>query len=286
MKQLEVGLTTLDFKSVEECIDALDSNELPCFELYIRNDFSENDLSFLQQITQDKGIRITSVSTLAKLAQAEEDIDNHLNLINLSFQVALSLGVNNIGFMYGGSARLNRFDCQERFVSRITPLIQRAESSGITILIENVFSRSPSGDLDSVEVVAELFDHLKSNFIKLNFDVGNFAIAGEESFPYAFEYLKEIIGGIHLKDVSRYRRSRHGYPPNSEVLSDYKRGLFISEPLGEGILNSAGLLSSLTSWKDCPPIILEFHCSGDARKHLLSSNLNYIHRSVSDVFEN
>ncbi len=269
----------MDFASVEECVDALNSNELACFELYIRNDFNQNNLSFLKQITQERGIGITCVSTLAKLAQAEEDIDANLNLINLSFEVAISLGVNKIGFMYGGSAGLNRFDCQKRFISRVTPFIERAESSGITILIENLFSRSPSGDLDSVEAVAELFDNLESDAIKLNFDVGNFAIAGEEAYPYAFEYLKEIIGGFHLKDVSRYRSARHGNLPFAKVLLDYKRGLFISEALGEGILNSAGLIGSLLNWENCPPIILEFHCDGDARKQLLNSNLNYIRRS-------
>ena len=283
MNQLQLGLTSLDFGSVEECVEALDSNKLACFELYIGSDFKEEALSVLKQITQDRGIEITCVSTLAKLAQAESDIDVHLNLIDLSFKVAKSLGVKKIGFMYGGSARLNRFDSQKRFLARIMPLLQKAESSGITILIENVFSRSPSGDLDSAEVVAELFDSLDSEAIKLNFDVGNFSIAGEEAYPYAFETLKEIIGGIHLKDVSRYQTARHGNIPISEVLLDYKRGLFIPEALGEGIMNSAGLIDSLLTWEDCPPIILEFHCNGDSRSNLLSSNLNYIYRSMKDV---
>jgi sugar phosphate isomerase/epimerase len=282
VNQLQLGLTSLDFGSVEECVDALDSNKLACFELYVGNDFEEDALSFLKQITQDRGIKISCVSTLAKLAQAESDIDAHLNLIDLSFKVAKSLGVNKIGFMYGGSARLNRFESRKRFISRITPFLQKAESSGITILIENVFSRSPSGDLDSVEVVAELFDSLDSEAIKLNFDVGNFAIAGVEAYPYAFESLKNIIGGIHLKDVSHYRAARHGDIPISEVLLDYKRGLFIPEALGEGILNSAGLIESLLTWEDCPPVILEFHCNGESRSNLLSSNLNYIYRSVED----
>ena len=283
MSQLQLGLTSLDFGSLAECVDALASNELACVELYIGNDFKEDALSFLKQITQERGIEITCVSTLAKLAQAESDIDTHLNLIDLSFKVAKSLGVNKIGFMYGGSSRLNRFHSQKRFISRVTPLLQKAESSGITILIENVFSRSPSGDLDSVEVVAELFDSLDSQAIKLNFDVGNFAIAGEEAYPYAFESLKDIIGGIHLKDVSRYRTARHGNVPISEVLLDYKRGLFIPEALGDGILNSAGLIDSLLTWEDCPPIILEFHCKGESRSNLLSSNLNFIYRSMEDV---
>jgi sugar phosphate isomerase/epimerase len=280
MQSLKLGLTSLDFLAVEECVEAVETNELSCFEFYINHEFNREDLSYARQVIQNKGIEITCISTLAKLAQAEEDVNAHLNLIELSFEVASNLGVKKIGFMYGGSARLNRFDSQKRFVSRLKPLIEKAESFGITILLENVFSRSPSGDLDSVEVVADLFNSFDSKALKLNFDVGNFAIAGEEAYPYAFEYLKTIIGGIHLKDVSRYRQDRHGVNPVSDVLLDYRRGLFISEALGDGMLNSASFIRSLLTWDDCPPVILEFHCRGEARKRLLNRNLSFVRQSV------
>lgn len=282
MKLLELGLTSLDFATVSECVEAVENNRLAHLELYIGRDFTDKNLSQLEKATQSKGIGISCISTLAKLAQAEEDLDIQLNLIYLSLEVASKLGVKKIGFMYGGNARLNRVDSQKRFISRLKPVIERAEASGITILIENLFSRSPSGDLDSVEVVSDLFDRLNTDYVKLNFDVGNFAIAGEEAFPYAFEYLQNIIGGIHLKDVSRYRSVRHGFKPISEILLDHRRGLFISEALGEGILNSAGFISSLLDWRECPPVTLEFHCSGEARNNLLNRNLNYINQLINE----
>jgi len=282
VKPLRLGLTSLDFATIDECVEAVENNGLGYIEVYIGRDFSDEDLSQLVRATQIKGIGISCVSTLAKLAQAEEDLDNHLNLIYLSLDVAAKLGVKKIGFMYGGSARYNRLESLKRFISRLRPVIERAENFGITILIENLFSRSPSGDLDSVEVVSHLFDRMDTDYLKLNFDVGNFAIAGEEAFPYAFQCLKDIIGGIHLKDVSRYRSVRHGLNPVSEILRDHVRGLFVPEALGEGILNSAGFISSLLDWHECPPVILEFHCGGEARSNLLSNNLNYINQLVSE----
>jgi sugar phosphate isomerase/epimerase len=280
-RRLRLGLISLDFPSWQECVDEAADRELESVEIYVGPGFDSNEAEVLKRRCEKRGVTPAVISCLAKLSQAEDDLGEHVTLITTAMRVAESIGVHNVGFMYGGCARLGRHAARERFLARVAPLVEAARRSGLQLLVENVFSRNPSGDLDSVDHVLELFSRLDPSSVSLNFDPGNFAISGEEAYPYAFEVLRTYIGGIHLKDVARYQYGRHRDAIDFRPLQDYARGLFVTEPLGEGSLNCSALVRALLRWEDCPPVMLEPFCGGEQRRIWLDRSLSFVRAATA-----
>lgn len=273
---LRLGLISLDFPSWPECVDHAADRGLGFVEIYVGPGAGADDAGLLARRCAARGVTPAVISCLAKLSQAEDDLPDQVALIGTAMRVAESAGVGHVGFMYGGCARLGRHAARERFVARLAPLTEAARAKGLRLLIENVFSRSPGGDLDRVDEVLELFSRVDTDTVALNFDAGNFAIGGEEAYPYAWEALRPLIGGIHLKDVARYQPGRHGDAAQWRPLQDHRRGLFVTEPLGQGALNCGGLVRALAGWPDCPPVMLEPFCGGETRRAWLDQSLSFL----------
>jgi sugar phosphate isomerase/epimerase len=279
---LRLGLVSLDFPSWRACVDEAAERQLQAVEIYVGPDpgtpgsLGRADGESLRRYCDERGVFPVVVSCLAKLSQAEEDLPQHLDLIATAIDLAAAVGAPSAGFMYGGCASLGRHAARDRFLRRIDPLVARARRAGVRLLIENVFSRSPGGDLDTVDHALDLLSCVDTSCVALNFDAGNFAIAGEEAYPYAFQALRDRIGGIHLKDVARYQPARHPDPRRSRPLQDHARGLFLTEPLGEGSLNCSGLVRALLAWPGCPPVMLEPFCGGPQRQEWLDQSLAFI----------
>jgi sugar phosphate isomerase/epimerase len=179
---------------------------------------------------------------MAKLSQAgDDDVAEHAALVHRSIDLAAAIGAPHATFMYGSNATLDRAAARERFLRRVAPLVEHAESVGVTLLVENVFSRGAPGDLDSIEATAALFDALDSRRVGLNFDPANFAIAGEDASARAYRQLRHLIRYMHLKDV-RPPAEADGPLAERKVLEDHVRGPFVVVPLGEGIVDVAGLV--------------------------------------------
>lgn len=279
----ELGLISLDFEDWECCVEEASKRECAVVEIYVSRSFDESDQASLRDRLTREGVRASAISTLAKLAQVDDDnLPDALDLIRSSLDVAAAVGAPSISFMYGGCDVLNRHEARQRFVERLAPVISRARTRGLSILVENVFSRSPSGDLDSVEVTQELFSLIDDPIVKLNFDPGNFEIGGEEAYPYAYERLRPYIGGMHVKDVARYVPERHGSLDEMRPLVDYRRGRFVTEPLGRGSINWKGLLQALGAWPERPPLLLEPFCSGGRRSQWLEESLQFIRNLIEE----
>lgn len=280
---LELGLISLDFADWALCIKDASRRGLPVIEVHISEAFDPSHQPLLQAELAASGVRPVTIATLAKLAQVDDDeLPDTLQLIRASLDVASAVGAPNICFLYGGSHDLNRHDARFRFMERLAPVRNWAEARGVSILIENVFSRSPSGDLDSVEVTLDLFSLIDDPNVRLLFDPGNYVIGGEEAFPYAFEALRPYIGSVHMKDVARYLPQRHGSLDEMRPLLDHRRGRFVTEPLGQGSLNWKGLLQALYEWPERPPLLLEPFCSGNRRSHWLEESLRFIRDVVKE----
>lgn len=277
---MNLGLISLDFPTWNDCIEAAISFELGHVELYLtRGDVREEYLERVSGKCHEAGITIHSLSCLSQLSQAEEDLPNQVAAIERCIDLAAKFGVKNVGFMYGGNDHLDRIQARKRFLGRVEPLIFRAESAGIFLLVENVFNRFPAGDLDTVEHTLLVYEELPMS-VRLNFDFGNFAIAGEEAYPYAFECLKDRIGGIHLKDVTRFRDDSHYEYGRSRPLNECSRGLYVTVPVGAGSLNSAAILETLASWPGSPPVMLEPFRDAVSREQWLHESLEFIRRVV------
>lgn len=274
---LPLGLIGLDYDSWTACIDAAAERGLPLVELYLDAATTDANVRAAAEQCRQTGVAVNAVGSLAKLAQAEDDeVAEHRRLIERSIEVAGALGASKVAFMYGGSAVLNRRDARVRFIERVAPLVDRGRSAGVQLLIENVFSRNPAGDLDTVENVLALFDVVDTGVLRLNFDVGNVAVAGDEAYPYAWEAVRPVIGSVHLKDVARFWAGRHRTAEGCRPLLDHRRGLFVTEPLGRGSVNIGALVDDLLDLPQPPPLMLESFSSGVRRERWVDESLRFI----------
>jgi sugar phosphate isomerase/epimerase len=265
------GLVGLDYSDgpLEALFAAAQARGCPWIEPYYDVNLTLDDVIRARDLCARHGVRIVSVSSLAKINQAEEDLPAHAALVEASIAAAAALDAPFATFMYGGNQALDREAARERFVRRMRPLIRRAQDAGIMLLLENVFSRQPSGDLDTVEETLAVFRALDSDVMGLNFDAGNYAIGGEEGYPRALFALWPYIRYAHLKDVARYDAALHGPMGGRRALLDHQRGPHLSVPLGQGALNCYGLLRGLASQGFEGVLALEPFAHGAEREHWL-----------------
>jgi len=198
----------------------------------------------------------------------------------------------------------------------IGPCLDEAERLGITLLLENRWDwfRDDPGRAEvtrRAEWFAQLMERVASPRFRVAFDPANFAVVGEEPYPHAYEMLKDVIGYVHVKDVSRYHEKRHGLrkgaagyelaPPVEAVIETgptnvTNRGIhvwadgevggsdpeFVFTSVGEGVVNWHGLLGALrrdgyTGWFLVEPHILPFY--GERHERAAQQAVKYLRQS-------
>lgn len=269
------GLIGLDFPG-ESIYQAASDYHFKWLELFQGINIEEHQVEAASSILAQTNMQVVSVSSLVKLNQAEEELNDQVAFVKKSIKMASELNAPFSSFMYGGNYTLDRHSARDRFLKRMEPLIEEAIKNGVTLLIENVFSRNPPGDLDSAEKTLEIIEQLDSSYVGLMFDPANFAIGGEEAFPFAYNLLKKHIKYIHLKDAVRYVPSWHGPLEGRRELIDFTRGTHISVPLGKGLVNYEGFLTQLTKDGFDGPIALEPFAYGKQCDLWLLESLNYL----------
>lgn len=272
-----LGLISLDFDDPLDCVAACRRRGLRYMELFVLSAADDPVVHQALDLHRRGEVQVHSVSTLAKLAQAEDgELDRHLAWVHRALDLAERYGVPHVGFMYGGCDTLSPVDARDRFLERMAPIAERARAAGIGLLVENVFSRQPPGDLEDVASTLELFDAVDRDVVGLSFDPGNYAIAGEEAWPFAYEQLRPVIRNVHLKDVTRHRPQVHGPDPECRPLVEHRRGRHVTVPLGEGMLNATRLVEALVADGGDHPLLLEPFRSGVSRERWLDASLAWL----------
>lgn len=264
---VDLGLISLDYDSWGDLLAASRAWGLPMVELYVEASITEGDVGEVRRALATSNTRVSSVSSLAKVSQAADgnEVDEHTSLVRRSIRMAAELGAPFATFMYGGCVGLAREQALERFIDRVAPLCAEAKESGVKLLVENVFSRVPPGDLDEVDWSVTVFERLAELDIALNFDVGNYAVSGEEAVPYAWERLRRFARSMHIKNVVPYRPDLHGALGQRRELKDHRRGLHVSVPPSEGVVNYAPVFADLAAGNFDGPVLLEPFASGPQR---------------------
>lgn len=241
----KLGLISLDFEDLTQLYAAALEREIGWVEVFLGAIRGDGDIHLMERRSREDGIRVASVSSLAKLNLAtDQEVPEHHALVERSIELAQRLEAPSVTFMYGSQFEVGEVEARDRFLRRLEPLAERAAASGVMILIENVFSRGCSGDLDSVQAIADLFERVDLEHVGLNFDPANLTIAGAEGYPHGYRALKPYIRSIHLKDVRPLRDA--DFPLGTRrIMEAYGRGSYLVVPLGLGDLDVDGLVAEL-----------------------------------------
>jgi sugar phosphate isomerase/epimerase len=146
----------------------------------------------------DRGFRLSAVGSPVGKIKITDDFAPHLELFKHTLEIAGIMETNYIRmfsfFMPKGEDPANYRD---EVLERWGAFVQAAEGSGITLLHENekdIYGDTPERCLDLVQ-------SLNSEAVRLTFDPANFVQCDVETYPKAFEMLKDYVVYMHIKDA-------------------------------------------------------------------------------------
>ena len=114
------------------------------------------------------------------------------------------------------------------------------EKNGFLICVENEAGHWFDSGENSVKILREL----NSEFLQANWDPGNSLLSGEVPFPDGYNYIKEYMANLHIKD----------YIKNEE-------GEYEAVPAGEGLIDWNGQLKEIIRESVLNAITIETHCT-------------------------
>lgn len=283
-----LGLISLDYGPWREVVSAARQWGCDLVELYVDVSLVEDDIDDVIDTTTAHGIEVSSVSCLARLAQPEdaEELSAHSELVRRSIRMAAQLRAPFATLMHGGCGSLDRERALERFVDRLQPLLNEAEDYGVTLLVENVFSRAVPGDLDDVDATVAALEILCERNVWLNLDLGNFAVAGARAVPDAWERLIPFARSLHLKSVERYDPRLHGELDGRRPLDGRVHGRHVSVPVDRGLVDYGPVLARLAEGDLQVPVLLEPFAGGVRRDRWIEMSLNALERHGVVVLAN
>lgn len=288
---VRIGINSVEYRSLplEEAMRNLQRHGVRLVELIARKNVSKETVPQTRALLDKYGIRAHSVSAFTKLNEVvHERVGETQDLIGESLEIAAMLEAPFSLTYFGANALLDDEEAVARYVEFVRPCIRKAEETGVTLLVDNLFDIVPleilatfrgryrSSDVTrSARGCRRLLESIDSPWFQYNYDPGNFLCAGEEPYPYAYDVLKDFIRSIHLKDAVKYDRDLHGDPDDLFLQRDL-RGDFMCVPIGAGAVNYDALLGRLRADGYQGSLILEPH-TGDGRLDAaLRDSLEYL----------
>jgi sugar phosphate isomerase/epimerase len=274
-----IGINSVEWRTstLEEVLQSVQRHGAQLVELVARKNVWTETVPQAKALFAEHGIRPNSVSAFTKLNEVvHERVAETQELINYSIEIAAVLGAPFSHTYFGANAFLDDDEAIARYVEFLKPCLRKAEQTGVTLLIDNLFDSVPSEipatfrqhyrsrDVTrSARGCRQLLESVNSPWFQYNYDPGNFLVSGEEPYPYAYEVLKDFIRSIHLKDAVKYDWNLHG-DPNDLYLQRDLRGDFMCVAIGAGAVNYEAILKRLRADGYQGNLILEPH-TGDRR---------------------
>lgn len=274
-----IGINSVEWRTstLEQVLQNMQPHGLKLVELVARKNVWKETVPQTKALLAKHGVRPNSVSAFTKLNEVvHERVAETQELINESLEIAAMLGAPFTHTYFGANAFLDDDEAIARYVEFIKPCLRKAEETGVTLLIDNLFDSVPSEipatfrqRYRSTDVTRtargclQLLESVNSPWFQYNYDPGNFRCSEEEPYPYAYDLLKEFIRSIHLKDAVKYDRDLHGDPADLYLQRDFS-GDYMCVAIGAGAVNYDALLKRLKADGYQGNLILEPH-TGDRR---------------------
>lgn len=205
--------------------------------------YKNRDISAAQSILNKAGVEVACVAFGGAFDSGI--VENGLlyaTELARSVDVAASLGakfVNHYLYYISMEEKANI----EHLKKIYSKAIERAEATGVTLVLENEAHDSTKNPEEMLRIV----NAMESDYFKTNYDAVNYFQASYEGFPYAYDVLKDKIAYVHIKDGCRYV-PEHGHKKDAlgGSMSGANQGQSIFYPMmGSGILNINGLIQRI-----------------------------------------
>lgn len=228
---------------------------------------ADADGAALARLTAWPG-QVAAVSVGVEIGEMSDVPGNRSRLVE-ALELADRLGAPVVNTYFGAPGYRDDRRSGEALARNLEPVLRRAESLGVTVVLENEFDAFGRdrcrGDLTRrPHALREAVRRIGSVRLRLNFDAANFYCAGVEPFPHAYEVLAEDVAYLHVKDI---RTADPALPEQDGPwvrYHDYDRA-YVTAALGSGAVNWPGLLARLAADRYTGSLTLEPHVRREHR---------------------
>lgn len=128
--------------------------------------------------------------------QAEESVEAHHNKLHRVISIAKQLGTDKIRiFSFWRETEPEKYTGE--IVEHLKKAAAVAEREGVILLLEN----EPACNGGFAEEVGSIVRAVDSTALKALWDPGNEAYGGRSAFPEGYEFVKDVLAHVHIKDA-------------------------------------------------------------------------------------
>jgi sugar phosphate isomerase/epimerase len=266
--------------SVTKLLEAAQRYQVDHIELWFPKNTKVEGLERSIALIRKAGIYVAAVSTWTHLYWPG-DVAAQQALLLEGIELAHRLGARFANTYFGHGSVQNDDLAIASYIENLQPCLERAAALGVTICLENEFDvlgddPQASDITRRPQCIRKLIERVDSPHFRLTFDACNFYFAGVESYPYAYELLKDYIVYVHLKDGTRYDPSL--YSKQMLRFTDHS-GEYVCLSLGQGAINYQGFLTRLLANGYTGFVTLEPHVEPARMEETYQQTLAYLRAS-------
>jgi Sugar phosphate isomerases/epimerases len=185
----------------------------------------DQKISELKSLAEKYGLEISNVDSYAFKTYIEAGLGDNLKTLKRAIEITkkLDLEFTRI-FTFWWEGSLDRY--LGRIVELLGPAIDMASDEGVLLAVENEYSCMVGTGREA----AQLLERAGGRWLKVLWDPGNSFFARETPYPDGFNYVRDHVVHIHLKDAR------------------VEGGAFRFKPIGIGAIDYRGHLKDLASW--------------------------------------
>jgi sugar phosphate isomerase/epimerase len=161
-------------------------------------DYSNAEIRAISARLRDAGVGVSALGSPIGKIGITDPFPPHLERFKKAVETAGMLGtpyIRMFSFFIPQGDDPNFY--RDEVMTRWEAFRHTAQGSGLTLLHEN--EKSIYGD--TAERCLDLLKTMDSPLIRATFDPANFVQCGVETYPHAYEMLKDYIAYMHIKDA-------------------------------------------------------------------------------------
>jgi len=159
---------------------------------------SSDEIKEIKRQLDDRGFRISAIGSPIGKIKITDPFSPHLDLFKHTMEIANILGTKYIRiFSFFIPKGADPREYRNEVIDRVGRFIDAARESGLILLHEN--EKDIYGD--TAERCLDLLTALKTDSFRATFDPANFVQCDVETYPAAYELLKDYIEYVHIKDA-------------------------------------------------------------------------------------
>ncbi len=201
-----------------------------------------SDIKEVKDTMNESGVEVTAVSPgifkipLNNKAGYKKE---HEETIFKTFDIAKEFNTNKV-IIFGIERYEN--EPEENYnlvIENLSRMAETAEKNGFQIFVEN----EPGFWCDTGENTAKILKQINSPALRSNWDLGNSFTGGQTPYPDGYEYVKGLVGNLHIKDY---------------IVK--KDGSFECVTIDKGNIDWEGQFRAIMNDSDLGHVTVETHC--------------------------